>query len=187
MRLSRSLFSSLYFVLATIFLLSKVRRDGRFQYSGFSTHPYGFDSIVEVECVPGGLTAYRKEVFQDFKFDEFLQGYCYMEDVDFSYRESRKFRNVYTPYAKVIHNESPLSREKRYGNRKMLIMNHYYFFKKNHSQDFFHVTTFWWSVFGLFFIEIITLNYQGLRGLWEGFKQRKEMLLYLSSHHSETR
>lgn len=166
---------SFYWSFTTIFLLSKIRKNGRFQKSGVSTFPYGYNTLLDVECVPGGLTAYRKEVFYYFEFDETLQGYCYMEDVDFSYRVAQQFRNVYTPYAKVVHNESPVSRDKRYENRKMRMINHYYLFKKNIPQDFWHVAAFWWSVIGQFLNEIVVLNYDGLRGLFDGFKRRGDL------------
>jgi glycosyltransferase involved in cell wall biosynthesis len=161
-----------YSLFSSVFLLSKVRHDGTFQPSGFPTYPYGSDSIQIVECVPGGLTAYRKEVFSEFRFDEELPGYGYMEDDDFSYRVSREYKNVYTPFARVIHNESPAARDRRYESRKMMVMNHYYLFRKNLPQDLLHRAAFWWSVLGLVLNEIITLNVAGLKGLWDGFRFR---------------
>ena len=163
-----------YTLFASVFLLSKVRKDGKFQLSGFPTYPYGFEKVTEVECVPGGLTAYRKEVFMEFSFDEALTGYGYMEDDDFSYRVSKKFKNVYTPYAKVVHNESPAGRDKRYESRKMMMMNYYYLFKKNIPQNFWHQGAFWWSVLGLMLNEIITLNFTGFKGLMAGLFNRGE-------------
>nr|WP_319375364.1 glycosyltransferase family 2 protein [uncultured Methanoregula sp.] len=161
-----------YSLFASVFFLSKVRKDGKFQPTGFPTYPYGSDVITTVECVPGGLTGYRREVFQEFSFDENLTGYGYMEDDDFSYRVSRKYKNVYTPHARVIHNESPAARDRRYASRKMMIMNYYYLFVKNIPQDFFHRAVFWWSVLGLFTNEIITLNYSGIQGLKDGLNLR---------------
>jgi GT2 family glycosyltransferase len=111
-------------------------------------------------------------VFRYFEFDEALEGYCFMEDDDFSYRVAQKFKNVYTPYARVVHNESPAFRDKRYENRKMMIMNHYYLYKKNLPQDLLHKAAFWWSVAGLFLNEAITLHFSGARGLYDGLLLR---------------
>ena len=172
--LKKKLQTPAYSLFASVFLLSKVRKDGKFQMSGFPTYPYGFGNVTEVECVPGGLTAYRKEVFREFSFDEALTGYGYMEDDDFSYRVSKKFKNVYTPYAKVVHNESPAARDKRYESRKMMMKNYYYLFRKNIPQDFLHQGAFWWSVLGLALNEIITLNFAGFNGIMEGFLDRGE-------------
>lgn len=107
--------------------------DGRFRPSGFPTYPHGIDRIIEVEFL-SGCSAYRREVLDEFSFDENLEGYCYMEDVDFSYRVSRKYRNIYTPYAKLIHHQSSTARGDRVMLAKMLVMNHYYLFKKNFPQ-----------------------------------------------------
>jgi GT2 family glycosyltransferase len=163
-----------YSFFASVFFLSKVRKDGKFQPNGFPTYPYGSQNVTVVECVPGGLTAYRKEVFQDLSFDENLTGYGYMEDDDFSYRVAQKFKNVYTPYAKVVHNESPAARDRRFESRKMMMMNYWYLFKKNIPQDFWRQVVFWWSVLGLVLNEVVTFNFAGLRGLIDGLRHRGE-------------
>lgn len=157
-------------IFSKIFFLEKGSADGRFRLSGFPTYPHAVDKVVSVECVPGGLTAYRREVLNEFKFDENLHGYCYMEDDDFSYRVSRVYQNVYTPLAKVIHNESPLARDNTYGKMKMLIENHYYLFHKNFPQDSVHRLAFWWSVVGLIVKMFVTLDYRGLNGIFAGLK-----------------
>jgi len=161
-----------YSRFASLFFLSKVRKDGKFQPNGFPTYPYGSDAVTTVECVPGGLTGYRREVFREFSFDENLTGYGYMEDDDFSYRVSRKYKNVYTPHARVIHNESPAARDRRYESRKMMIQNYSYLFKKNIPQDFSHRAVFWWSVLGLFLNEVLTLHGSGLKGLLDGLARK---------------
>lgn len=160
--------------LSNIFFLLK-SGNGMFRLSGFSTQPYGTNKIVNVEFLPSGLTAFRREVLNEFSWDENLagpSGYCYMDDDDFSYRVSRKYTNIYTPYAKVIHKSSPVARDKRYDVRKLLIKNHRYLFKKNFPQTIQHKFAFYMSIIGLFVLEIMcmmrTRNADGLRGLKDG-------------------
>ena len=164
---------STFIIFVTIFFLIKPG-NGKFRLSGFPAHTYGVNKILNVECLPGGLTAYRRAVLNEFKFDENLHGYCFMEDDDFSYRVSRKYINVYTPYAKVIHNVSPVARDSEYPRMKMLIENHHYLFKKNIPQTFKHKFAFYMSIIGLFIAEMMSIlmerNANGLKGLIDGMR-----------------
>jgi GT2 family glycosyltransferase len=165
-------------VLATIFFHVKIGSgNGKFRLSGFPTYPYGTNKIANVECLPSGLTAFRREVLKEFAWDENIY---YMTDDDFSYRVSRKYKNVYTPYARLIHNVSPAGREKLCMRRKRLIQGHYYLFKKNFPQTTQHRFAFYMSIIGLFVMEILSMmrtrNADGLRGLKDGLldvKRRK--------------
>lgn len=51
----------------------------------------------------GGATVWRSEVLKTFKFDEFFKGYALWEDVDFSYRVSKKWPLMVIKNAKVLH------------------------------------------------------------------------------------
>ena len=151
-RLSVNPVSAAYYLLVRaihiVFLLG-VKGDGKFRASGLGTHPYGASEVKRVENVRGGAGAYRKKIFTEFSFDENLHGYCLMEDADFSYRVSRKYVNIYTPHAKLIHNYSPVARDSRYQIEKMRVENLYYLFKKNLPQTLKHKLTFYWAVIGL--------------------------------------
>jgi GT2 family glycosyltransferase len=151
-------------VLANLFSLPK-QHSGRFRPSGMPTYPYGTNKILAVECLPSGATAYRKEVLNKFKYDETIH---YMADADFSYRVSRKYQNVYTPYAKLIHTLSPAARESKYNEMKRLIETHHYLFKKNFPQSIKNKFAFWVSVTDLFAMAIVQGNKEGLKGLWDG-------------------
>lgn len=144
--------------------------DGKFHPSGFPTYPIGKKDIMYIECLPGANMAFRRDVLDKFKFDENLQGYCYMEDCDISYRVSREYKMIYTPYAKLVHNVSSTSRNSDYSKMKMAIQNHYYIFNKNFPQKFYNRFAFWTSVFGLFFICFLGIRKEGIKGLTEGLK-----------------
>jgi GT2 family glycosyltransferase len=161
-----SIRSNIGHILATIFFLGKYS-DGKFLPSGMNTF-IRTNKITNVECLSGANMAFRREIFNEFKFDENLKGYCYMEDCDIAYRVSRKYQNIYTPFARLIHNVSPAARDKEYARMKMMIENHYYLFKKNFPQDFKHKFAFWWSVVGLFVMAMIGRNKRRLNGLIDG-------------------
>ena len=171
-----AIYRTINITLANIFFLYKVG-NGKFRLSGFPTYPWGVNKVLNVECLSTCNSAYRGEVLNEFKFDENIY---YMTDDDFSYRISRKYQNVYTPYAKLIHNVSPAGREKQYTKRKRLIQGHYYLFKKNFPQTIQHRFAFYMSIIGLFVMEIMSMmrtrNADGLRGLAAGLldiKRRK--------------
>jgi len=160
----------------TLFFLVRYG-DGKFQLSGFPTviKSGSANKITNVEFLYGCNMTFRREVISMFKFDENLSGYSWGEDDDIAYRVSRKYQNIYTPFAKVVlNNVSPSTGGSKYAVMKMGIENHYYLFKKNSPQDFKHRMAFWWSVAGLFLREAITMvikqDSRGLRGLVRGYR-----------------
>ena len=87
--------------------------NGKFNPSGIATSVQHEKRIVRTEFLMGCGMAYRRKIFREFSFDENLgrhSGYCYREDVDFSYRVSRKYSLIYTPFAKLEHRKSEKSR-----------------------------------------------------------------------------
>lgn len=142
--------------------------DGRFRLAGFPTYIHGFPDKIDIQFLSGCCSAYRRKVLNEFKFDEHLVGYCYMEDVDFSCRVSRKYRNVYLPSARLVHYPSSQSRTSEMKKKEMLIKNYYYLFRKNFPQTPLHITAFWLSLVG-WLIEMVRYgNWPGLKGVMRG-------------------
>ena len=109
-------------LLETLFFLDQCAGDGKFRLSGFPTGRVELadDRIHEVEVLSGANMAFRREILNEFRFDEKLKGYVFMEDCDIAYRVSRKYKNIYTPFAKLVHNLSPTARDKEYARMKMV-------------------------------------------------------------------
>ena len=152
-----------------LFFLEHPFGDGRFRLSGFPATVTSMTQPIVVESLPGCQTAYRRQVLDEFQFDENLEGYCFMEDCDFSYRVSRKYKCIRTPFARLYHNSAQTNR-KGAVLKKMLIRNHYYLFRKNLPQTAKHKAAFWISVSGCFLKEILSINPAGLMGLSNGLK-----------------
>jgi glycosyltransferase involved in cell wall biosynthesis len=166
-------FSFGYQIFATIFLLPHYG-NGKFLPSGFYTtiRSGSVDKSTNVEYLFGRCFAFRKKVFDEFKFDENLRGYCLVEMQDISYRVSRKYQNVYTPHISLIHNPSA-RRPDEYKINKVLAKNHYYLFKKNFPQTLKYRFAFWWSIVGLLIVEmtkmaVLRRGISGLKGLMHG-------------------
>lgn len=102
---------------------------GQVRASGFNTDYNWCTEALNVDWLPGGLTIYRRSVFNEFSFDENMEGYCYNEDLDFSYRVSRKYECWYIPQATVLHKKS----ESRLSPKiaRTMIVNNNYLMRKN--------------------------------------------------------
>lgn len=105
--------------------------------------------IVPVPVASGGRVAYRRACLEQERFDEFLPGYTMSEDVELSYRVSKRWTIVQTPHARMVHTHSPVNRT-AYGERvSRLIYSRYYFFKKHLPKDPYHIAAFTWSNVGI--------------------------------------
>ena len=152
-----------------IFLLPREQASGQFTWSGMPTHAYGTPRFKSVEVVGGCCMAFRKEALQKEKFDEFFQGYSYMEDADVARRVSRTNPLFFNPYAKLRHNESPIARDRISTVSAMFVYNYSYLFFKNFFwQNPLKIFLYGWSIIGLFVEEIVCKKWQTLRGYTKG-------------------
>lgn len=142
--------------------------NGRFQASGMPTFVIGRQSAQHSQCMPGGLTAFRKEVFRDFSFDERLTGYSYMEDDDAGKRISSTFDVVYSPNARCAHLHAAPARINNYRAGIMLMINHHYLFRKNFTQTFYHRFAHFLSLIGYPLLQLWDLNFSKLAGAVHG-------------------
>ncbi len=102
---------------------------------------------ITAECLGGFSMSYRKIIFNTFEFDNNLQGYSLGEDIDFSYRVSRRYSLVITPNAKLIHTQSETERQSSKDWYRSEAVHRYYYVRKNlHGIKF--LCAFWWSIIG---------------------------------------
>lgn len=125
--------------------------NGFFRWSGACTIIHGAKEECDVEFLPGGLTAWRREVFRDEMFDENLPGLGLYEDVDFSYRSSRTWRHVYVPKAVVAlaRPESSTAREADWSYLRDELSRYWYVFRKNQPKTPLRLAAFLWHQFGV--------------------------------------
>ena len=163
------------------FLLQHDYSNGKFQISGFPRHPYGINKFMEIDVLGGCGMVYRKEIFKEFKFDENLTGYSYMEDVDFSRRVSHKYKLFYNPEAKLEHRHGSGGRGNIKDRKKMYMVNcRYLFFKNFYLRNRLFIIAHWWSILGLIIHSFIFEAKEATKGYIHGlkeFKKRKRELL----------
>jgi GT2 family glycosyltransferase len=154
-------------IFKKLFYLSDLGQ-GRIKLSGFPS--LKIDATAGyVGCLSGCCMAYRRDAFQDQAFDERLTTYAYMEDVDFSYRVSRRFRLYYEPAARLTHHPTTFKTTDSRLLRKMLVCNLLYLFRKNLPFDLPHCYGLCCAIAGmLIYNGLIVRDFHACRGILEG-------------------
>lgn len=127
-------------------------KGGSFTASGCPTMYRDIKNTSEVEWVSGGVTFWRKKVFSEFKFDEWFSGTGYLEDIDFSYRVSRKYSLATCGEARCFHYHHPTSKERLKTLGSWQVTSWWYFSDKMKFNKFCVI----WSLIGLSFNNFIS-------------------------------
>ncbi|MFC1517589.1 glycosyltransferase family 2 protein [Candidatus Margulisiibacteriota bacterium] len=152
-----------------LFFLNRYTKSGEFTCAGFGTYVHGLSKITPTKYLSAGITAYKREALQTTGgWDENIPGYGTCCDEDISFRVSRKYKNFYTPFARCIHNSSPVSRDSYVEQKAMYFRHRAYIFKKNFAKFPFNWFLFYWSVFGLFLLSIYSKDWPELKGYLSG-------------------
>ena len=143
-------------IIRKIFCLSENGK-GEVKKSWANNSFMKLNKISEIQWLPSGCTAYRREVFEHEIFDNNLFGYSYMEDFDISYRIGKRFKLIYNPFAKCVHNHqsSFSTRLKSKEKQNMYMKNYQYLFKKNMPQTFTYKFCHYWSYLGRIIVGLI--------------------------------
>ena len=110
--------------------------------SGASRWAIEPSDIIPIPVCGGGRVVFRKECFDNELWDSFLPGYTASEDVEVSYRISKKWSFVQTPFARLHHKYSPVSRNTFDDRTARLLYARYYFFRKHMPKDARHIGAF---------------------------------------------
>jgi glycosyltransferase involved in cell wall biosynthesis len=99
--------------------------------SGFQT-TYGYvKADVLGSWLPSGAVVYRKRAFTEYGFDNWFEGYSYLEDLDLSYRISRRYKLAMVSDARINHYPSGTGRLDNYQFGKKEILNRLWFVRKH--------------------------------------------------------
>lgn len=106
-----------------------------------------------VDWLAGCSMSFRMSLFQEFSFDDALEGYSLGEDYDFSFRVSRRHRLVVEPRARCVHHCSPILRvSPRTHARQCTEATHRWVHK--HTALGMSPLAFWWSTSGDFLLHV---------------------------------
>ena len=132
-------------------------------------------AVVEVPVAQGCRMAFRREVFENERFVQFLPGYCQNEDVDMTFRVGQSWKILQTPHAKLLHKESPVSRIQYPAQLGQMIFAHYYFFTRYRDKTPANLAHYAWSHSGLMALAlgraVIKAQPEVLRGIKDGYQR----------------
>jgi hypothetical protein len=84
-----------------------------------------------VQWLPSTAVVYRRQVLAENSFDEWYQGYSYLEDLDFSYALGKKHKLAVVPNARFKHYPSEKGRIDPYVFGKREVANRIHFVSKH--------------------------------------------------------
>lgn len=147
---------------------------------GFSTGflpPSG--KIYEVEYFMGGVSSYRKSLFQNISFSSYFEGYGLYEDMDFCLRASRIGKLFVNTSAIVLHLHEESGRPDYFKYGQMVIRNGKHVWKICNPDPCFNAKFKWYSIsYLLAFIRLMNF-FQGDKNAIKDFKGRWSQLINL--------
>ena len=82
--------------------------------------------IYQVEQLMGGVSSFKKEIFLEFQFSDYFEGYGLYEDADFTLRLSKKRKLFVNTNAQLEHHHDHSGRPNKYVYGKMVVRNGWY-------------------------------------------------------------
>ena len=134
--------------LARLFMLPGPG-NGRIKRSGYQTHDYETPDVHAVDTAGTGVLSVRASVCREVAFDEWFHDASIHEDMDFTYRLSRKHKLVQSPTPQLVHEHALAGRPDQRAYHRMAALNHYYFFRKNMPKSPLNWACFFWSETGM--------------------------------------
>jgi hypothetical protein len=104
---------------------------GRVAPSGWQSLTGCVEQTLWVQWLGSGASVWRREVLETEGFDEFFDGYSYLEDLDFSYTVARKYRLAIVAEAGYRHYPSSSGRVNAFRFGKVEVRNRLYFVRKH--------------------------------------------------------
>lgn len=89
--------------------------------------------IYEVEMLMGGVSSFRKKVFETLKFSTYFEGYGLYEDADFTLRVAKKGKLYLNTAAQLNHYHDASGRPNQYQYGKMVVRNGWYVWRTKNS------------------------------------------------------
>lgn len=101
------------------------------------------NSIYEVEQLMGGVSSFRKTVFENYKFSTYFEGYGLYEDSEFTLRLSNSGKLYCNTSAKLSHYHDSSGRPNQYDYGKMVVRNGWYVWRIKYPKPSFKARVKW--------------------------------------------
>ncbi len=100
----------------------------------------------EVEMLMGGVSSFRKTVFDTFKFSTYFEGYGLYEDADFTLRVAKTGKLYVNTAAKLNHYHAESGRPNHYQYGKMVVRNGWYVWRIKNPKPLVDAKLKWHSI-----------------------------------------
>ena len=104
------------------------------------------EKVYQVEQLMGGVSSFRKKVFESFQFSTYFEGYGLYEDADFSIRVATMGNLYLNTSAKLNHYHDPSGRPNQYQYGKMVVRNGWYVWRTKNRKPSFDAKMKWHSI-----------------------------------------
>jgi GT2 family glycosyltransferase len=137
-------------------------------YTGYS------NSLIKSDMLSGGVSAWRREVFDKVKFDV-ANGFHMFEDIDFSTRVARHYGNqlFINPNARLAHYCSPINRDLLGARERRKIRECFTYYKKRKDWPNAAVS-FYWLLLGMLlesiFQSLSSMSFKPIQGYLSGLQ-----------------
>ncbi len=106
-------------------------RTGQVAPSGWQTVMETVSETCLVDWLATGAVVWRRDILSKHSFDEYFEGYSYLEDLDFSYTVGKAFKLVVLAEAGYYHWPSSGGRGGSYHFGRIEVANRLYFVRKH--------------------------------------------------------
>ena len=114
--------------------------------------------IYQVEQLMGGVSSYKKEVFNTLKFSTYFEGYGLYEDADFSLRMAKTGKLYINTKAQLGHYHEVSGRPNTFQYGKMVVRNGWYVWRVKYNKPSLKAQ-FKWHATALLLTKIRLLNF----------------------------
>ncbi|MGJ5640618.1 glycosyltransferase family 2 protein [Formosa sp. S-31] len=118
------------------------------------------ESIYEVEQFMGGVSSYRREVFDALTFSSYFEGYGLYEDADFCFRLARIGKLYVNTGARLEHHHEASGRPNQFTYGKMVLRNGWYIWRVRYPKPTLRAKLKWHLTAGL----LTCLTFSGIFG-----------------------
>tara|TARA_R100000935_G_C2840959_1_gene170949 strand:+ start:3574 stop:4581 length:1008 start_codon:yes stop_codon:yes gene_type:complete len=107
------------------------------------------NKIYKVETFMGGVSSYRKTIFEQLKFSTYFEGYGLYEDSDFTLRCSKTGNLYVNTAAKLYHFHDEDGRPNQFKYGKMVVRNGWYVWRVKYQNSGLKAVIKWHLITGL--------------------------------------
>jgi GT2 family glycosyltransferase len=104
------------------------------------------EKIYPVEFFMGGVSSYRKELFEKISFSPYFEGYGLYEDMDFCLQASKIGQLYVNTAAQLYHYHEEAGRPNQFNYGKMVVRNGWYVWRVKYSSPTFKAQLKWHSI-----------------------------------------